>query len=274
MKGGRRGLQVFAATLVGAGALSVVPACLDDLPEAKVCPPKVVNEAGDYAPIFQVTAPGCLNDRPEALSLESILAGPRESCACAEDECPSNASACYPEGDCPPEVIAAAGERAKCIRLDPEDFGIGQPDASQCVCGCARCASVCDGQGPVVGMIATDTTPLTQWPAISLARHLPPSGKIGVYVRARGISNTVVGLFSGEYTQGLVQRSLFVMTTPLDDFSEQVFYGADFVGNKEPYAWTDEVGRPDVLLFVNSVGPGQAQLAYYEIDCVIPFVVP
>lgn len=273
MKRARRVQVVSAAVLAAVGGVSVV-ACLDDLPEPKVCPPAPVNEAGDYTPLFSVTTPGCLSDRPDGLALQSVLAGPRESCACADDECPSSASACYPEGDCPPEVIAAAGPDAKCIRLDPEDFGFGQSDASQCICGCARCASVCDGRGPVVGMLATDMTPLTTWPSVSLARHLPSRGKIGVYVRARGISNTVVALFSGDYPQALQQRSLFVMTTPLDDFSEQVFYGADFVGNKEPYAWTDEAGKPNVLMFVNSVGAGQSQLAYYEVDCVVPFVVP
>lgn len=275
MNRGARPQRVVAALLLSVAAAVSAPACLDDLPPARVCPPPPVHEAGDLTPVFQVTAMDCMNDHPETIPLEAILAGPRESCACAESECPTAGADCYPDGDCPPEVIAAAGEGARCIRLAPEDFGFGNSEASQCMCGCARCASVCDGQGPVIGALSSASSMYAQ-PAISLAGHVPSSGKIGVYVRARGISNTAIAFVSGDYADqaSLVTRSVFFMTTPLDEFSEQVFYGADFLGNTSPYAWTDEAGRPDVLLLLNSVPQSGSQLTFYELDCVIPFVVP
>lgn len=227
-------------------------------------------------PLFSTQQLNCLSDHPDTAALERCLAGPRPSCACADDECPTSASDCYPEGDCPREVIEAAGADAHCIRVAPEEFGLGQSDAQQCMCGCARCASVCDGQGPVIGVLS-DSAPMYAYPAIDLSRRLPGAGKVGLYVRARGVSNVGLVLATGDYDkpETLMSRTVYFMTTPLDDFTEQVFYGADFIGNKEPYAWIDDAGKPTTLLLVNTTPSGQGTaLTFYELDCIIPFWVP
>lgn len=276
----RNPYRALAALTVGAALIALESAaCLDDLPSPSVCPTPSVHEAGDCTPIFNLTEPNCISDLANAVDRVECLAGPRASCACGADECPATGSACYPEGDCPPEVIEAAGPDARCIRFAPEDFGFGiVPDATQCMCGCARCASVCDGQGPVIGVLA-DQNPTYAAPAMNLGRHLPDEGRLGLYVRARGVSNLPIGVYSGDYVndpEHLESRSVYLMTTALDDFTEQVFFGPDFIGNKVPYAWSDATGKPTTLvLFNQQPEPGQDPiLTFYELDCIVPFVVP
>jgi len=280
-------LNTRTSTLRAAIALTVsatlvaleCAACLDDLPPPKACPPPAVHEAGDCTPIFNATEPNCLSDHANTAERESCLAGPRSSCACGADECPATGSTCYPDGDCPPEVIDAAGPEARCVRFAPEDFGFGiVTDAGQCMCGCARCASVCDGQGPIIGVLA-DAMPLYAAPAMNLGGHLPDRGSLGIYVRARGVTNLSLGVFTGDYVNDpahLEPRSVYFMTTSLDDFTEQVFFGPDFIGNKIPYAWTDEAGKPTTLVLFNQQPAEGAEpiLTFYELDCVVPFFVP
>lgn len=280
MKPLRSPLRALAALISGSCLLALeCAACLDDLPPPTACPPPAVHEAGDCTSIFAVKEPNCISDHGNAVQREACLAGPRASCACGADECPAASSACYPDGDCPLEVIEAAGPEARCIRFAPEDFGFGVvSDATQCMCGCARCASVCDGQGPIVGVLA-DENPTYAAPAMNLGRHLPDKGRVGIYVRARGVSNLPIGVFSGDYVndpENLEPRSVYLMTTALDDFTEQVFFGPDFIGNKLPYAWSDEAGKPTTLVLFNQQPEPGAEpiLTFYELDCVVPFFVP
>jgi hypothetical protein len=283
MSGARRGgrfastSRVFVTALFAlAAAATMSSACLEDLPPATECPPGATHAAGDCTSVFMNPQPNCITSRPDAVDVFSCFTGARDSCECGADECSSNADACYPSGDCPPEVVAAAGKNVKCIRLDPEDFDLAG-DIPQCICGCASCASVCDGHGPVIGVVDVGQADYT-YPAIDLRKHMPSSGKIGFYVRARGVANVSVAALTGEYPTSLdPPRSVYYMTTALDEFTTQIFYGPDFIGNNDAYSWTDEAGAPTTLLLANSTvqSPGDPPIVtFYELDCIIPFVVP
>ena len=263
-----------------ASAPLLMVACLADLDTALECPPSTKHPSEACEPaLADVGDPGCFTYREDAPKYYECLAGHRETCDCTPGECPADDAACYPPGDCPPEVREVAGPDAKCIRLQPDDFGYGGvPQFSQCLCGCFACASVCDGVGPVFGVRdpgIVDGNLTYNPPIIDIERYMPVTGTLGYYVRARGISNANLITIYGDVHAEEPTFSGYVMTTPLDDFGEQVFYKGGFVGTGDPYSWTDESQKPKILELVLGGGTvDDPQLALYEIDCIIPFVVP
>lgn len=268
--------RIASIGALGAAIASSFGGCLEDLPAATECPPPAENAVGDCLHVFDDLTPNCMTDRPHAAELFSCMMGPRPSCACDALECPTTEASCYPEGDCPPEVIEVAGSKAKCLRLDAEDYGLGYDANQQCICGCAECASVCDGKGPTIGVV-DDGHHFYVYPLIDLSKHMPSSGKLGIYVRARGVSNVQVASFTGAFPDNLVNTSIYYLTTPLDQFTSQVFYGKDFIGNTEPYAWSTEEEKPTVIALANSLAMTVNDppiSTFYELDCIIPFVVP
>src|SRR5262249_53031063 len=140
---GARPMSKLGAAIAISVALGA-SGCLDDLDAPKTCPPEAKHTAKDCGDAFQALAgqPGQCLYKPEQVA---CLAGKRTSCDCQPDECPTAGDACYPSGDCPPEVLEEVGSEAKCIRLAPGDFSNSWPQIYSCECGCMACAAVCDG---------------------------------------------------------------------------------------------------------------------------------
>lgn len=258
-----RGVWV-ACGVVGAFVIG----CLEDLPEAIECPPKPIYPGENCLAALDGVAPGCF-----APGLTACLAGPRESCTCIVDECPAAESACYPVGDCPAEVVERSGGDSSCVHLAPGDIGAGLPSEFQCLCGCGGCMAACDGKGPVLG-ISNDGNvgfaPIT----IDLAGHMPASGRIGVFVRERGLAASLLVVMKGT-PDAYEILTYYYMTSPIGtEYTSQVFYDDPFLGMKE-YSWSKEADKPTVLLIVADEGTSEMpDLNLMEIDCVVPFVVP
>ena len=237
-------------------------ACISDLPAPITCPPKEQRAATDCSAIGVASFVGCPDQPPFAQPYAQCLTGPRQSCACTGNECPADRSACYPASDCPAAVVAIAGKEARCIRLAPEDLALGGPN---CVCGCASCASVCDGVGPVivarvpqnageqaVGVLLVQT----------LSHYLPDQGRLGVYIRARGITSQAVEVGGGKIAMPFA-RPLQMASANAGTFGEQVLFEKGWPD------WTTRAEAPTTLAIVTQPGP-----TLTEIDCVIPFFVP
>lgn len=261
--GRARALAAGVAAAVGAVcALGlVVGGCLDDLPEALVCPPEPVYPGDSCAPALTGAAPGCFT--PEQMA---CLSGPRTSCTCIADECPAPEEACYPEGDCPVEVRSAA-EGAACVRLAPRDFGGGLPSESMCLCGCAGCMAVCDGKGPVLG-VQNDGNVMFAPVGIDIASSMPDAGSLGVFLRERGVAGSLLVVMKGAAPDYEIATYYFITSPVGTDFTSQVFYDDPFLGTSR-YTWTRREDRPTLLAIFASEGGGNLM----EVDCVIPFVV-
>jgi hypothetical protein len=251
--------------------------CFDDLPEPLTCPPQTITPAGNcLEPIQTISDPGCYTLQPNPPEIFECLAGPRTSCDCGMNECDTSVNACYPTGDCPPEVRSAAGDNAECLRLGEDDFKFpGVPQIIQCICGCTACATVCDGKGPVVGLLDVGDMSFAAL-SVRLDEHMPERGKVGVYVRARGLSNLVAAIFTGDIDGEdtlVAQRSSFVFT-PLDQFTEFVMFDDGFISGDGAYAWKKNADKPTLLAFFTQGSMEAPQAALYEVDCIIPFIVP
>jgi hypothetical protein len=146
------------------------------------------------------------------------------------------------------------------------------------MCGCAGCASVCDGKGPVIGLI--DNGFDHGFPIIDIKKYMKKSGRLGVYVRARGYSNVAIVIGTGDpkdYTTWNFETGVqYYLVTPLDSFSEFVFFDQQFLGGSSAYSWSSSADKPAMLAFASQrpEDGGAPVPTLYELDCVIPFVVP
>lgn len=241
--------------------------CLDDLPPPLACPPDAVTEGGSCVEGLQGAVPGCLT-----LEQASCLTGPRTSCTCIADECPRPDEICAPEGDCPTEVFEVAPE-ARCVPLTPKDFGAGLPSEFQCLCGCAGCLAVCDGRGPVLGVL-NDGSDGYAPVAVDIAAQMPDAGSLGVYLRLRGIATALLGVLKGaDPNYELV--AYYLVSAPIGtEMESQVHYNDPLLGTSE-YTWSQAADKPTLLVILPGEGtPQTPALSLVEIDCVVPFVVP
>jgi hypothetical protein len=247
--------------------------CVEELPEPAECPAPAQVPEGDCSTI-EPPLTGCLPPEEHA-----CLAGPRSSCACGADECPSTPDACYPPGDCPPEVTAAA-PGARCLTIDEEhvgDFGV-LPPGDRCTCGCTRCMSVCDGKGPTFGATIVGDGSLDRedviMPLVRLDDLLPASGRLGFYVRLRGTAGTILYVYRGDpFDPGeIVELGTGVLSAvPGRGFTSQVVYqelvGAG--GVPAPLTWDTPEEKPSLMILLPNVNTSGPLLV--EIDCIVPF---
>jgi len=272
-----------AVTVLASGAIAAILACaascIADLDPPATCPAEPQHPGGSCVDAIQPTPPlGCLTYDSEKATPEKVacLTGPREDCRCTSSECPPRDGACYPDGDCP-EAVSARAAGASCKRLLPDDIGADLPAPSMCMCGCAGCAAVCDGVGPVVGV---STNEMAQpYPIFfEFGKRMPKRGRLGLYLRVRGLANVRVVLFKGESADlskldPIADPVYLVVNELSSEFSEQILYTDEFLGF-HAYEWKTDADKPTVAAVYPSLNPKNPALALFELDCLVPFVVP
>lgn len=273
--------RALLSWLFGWGLSLGLGACLPDLDEPAACPTPATEPLGDCSDAA-IVAPGvgCFDPMQ--------IACLRADCACTPAACPDDEAACFPDRDCPPLVRDEIGvSDAVCRRLDPAAIGIPEAlDPSlHCTCGCADCMSVCDGRGPVFAVRFRKGMPgLVPIPPMVIEGLMPDAGRLGIYVRARGMGGLLVAPFTGDPEvleswqvvgegDGLNLMSL----QPRDTFGERVFYRTI---NGDVYAWDRPEDKPTVLLLtgveIDPDDPDEPETRdlFVEIDCVVPFHAP
>jgi hypothetical protein len=250
-----------------------IASCFTDLDEALTCPPAPKVEVSDCDPaLMKVMSTGCFPSDTVA-----CLRGPVGSYDCddftndVDDECPAVEPSCNPSPDCPPLVYEEGHPAAKCIRLTTSELGGGVPGAQQCLCGNAGCASVCDGYGPVMAQFVDDGMPKPM--LVDLNDQMPDSGRVGYYIRLRGLATLGMASLIGDTTTDPdLEDNLVAPTYPVlnieGEFKEFVRYGDD------AYRWANAAGKPTLLIIIPSADMNGNALALFEIDCIIPFVTP
>lgn len=247
--------------------------CLDDLPPGTSCPPKANRQATDCVTGLVIAGPGCFDH-----TQVQCLAGSRTSCNCKSGECADNPDACYPTGDCPPAVTDGVSEKAECFKLEGSDIQGGVLSPSQCVCGCSDCAAACDGKGMVVGMFIPPPGPGEMQEVgfpivVDIRDRMPKSGRIGVYVRARGVSQ--MGLLVADEDlppeQTVVAGYTLESSINTGEFTEQVLYDIP-IAQLPAFEWKTKADAPTHLWLFHE--PSETEVTLLEIDCIIPFVVP
>lgn len=212
------------------------------------------------------------------------LSGARHSCDCGVDECPDNRRTCYPAGDCPEAVRLAAGDRAVCLRPEPSDLRSVLERTDQCICGCEECLLRCDGFGPVFGPTTDDSWGLPDFvvPTVGVGAALPDRGRMGVYVRMRGLAYVVALLMRGDpavptsleqlyYDGDPGQPALYTLSGPFSsEFVEHLWFDQSFI-ERSAYRWEDPSGKPELIAIATGDSAGGA---LFEIDCIVPFYVP
>ncbi|MEQ9320883.1 MAG: hypothetical protein RIF41_17105 [Polyangiaceae bacterium] len=263
----RRSIESIAVGLVATASL--VAACLPELPEPLSCPPPAVNEATDC--LEGLSMPQGQNLCYVEPNVACLRGGqPAETCACLSGECPIPDDTCYPDDECPDDVLVA-DDRATCLRLTGDDVGLGLADL-QCLCGCPSCATICDGYGTIWGTYGTVEG---QAPAlvIGFGDRLPDRGCFGMYWRVRGVANFQVTLFKGPPGQEAATGAVYAVTEIGGDFIDRVLFDQSVVGN-EPYCWQIPEDRPTgAVMQPYEISP-DFFVTMAEIDCVIPFVTP
>lgn len=267
-----------AGVFARSGAAVLLGGCLDELPEPAECPPPAQLAEGDCSAIDPPLT-GCLPPAEHA-----CLAGPRSSCACGPDECPDDARGCFPNGDCPPEVVAVAGEGVRCLRLDDAHVGdLGLlPPGHLCTCGCTRCLSVCDGKGPTVGATivgdgVVDAEDVV-FPLMRVDDLLPAAGRLGLYLRTRGTAATILYAYRGDpgaNLEGLEQLGAGLLSAGAGaGFAGHVLWEelVDDLGAPVPLTWSRAEDKPSLMVILPNVTVSGPLLV--ELDCVIPFVTP
>jgi hypothetical protein len=260
--------------------------CLEDLPQAQLCP-EAPARSGEAAACAEAIGAAVMNgyqfDLTDACLLDvesftSCYRGPG-GCACDERECtpPGAVDACFPQSDCPP-LVRLHHPEARCVTLGRDDIGRGATEAEQCLCGCEACLGVCDGRGPVWGQVEAFDLQTNQYldPQgflyFDVLRSMPNKGRMGVYLRARGFATQVMNLESGPPFVGVVPSdgSMGSWALPLppllaDGFEELVLASQP----EDLYAWDSDADKPSIL----GVAAGINTLTLMEIDCVIPFFI-
>jgi hypothetical protein len=160
------------------------------------------------------------------------------------------------------------------MRLGQAELGRGLPSESQCLCGCAGCAAVCDGYGPIMGVTTAPDEVAAM--LIDVGAHMPDAGMFGLYIRARGVANFNVVLFKGDTTdltmldEQLIADPIYPVVSLGREFKEHVLYRD--IGIK-PYAWATAADKPTLVAIIPVGADGNA-LALAELDCIVPFVTP
>ena len=251
--------------------------------ECVLCPPPAVTAAKSCFPEFVLPEPqdGCLG-KTEAFGRFACLAGEGNDCSCKPEDCSAELS-CYGDGTCPPEVLRANPD-AVCYPVREEHVGWYGLDQESCTCGCTRCMTTCDGKGAIFGYYDDDEglIPTFGYPRLLLGDLLPPSGRFGLYIRARGCAPSLIVAVSS--APDLAELQSGYLLPIITDFDEFVAYGPDedglpIDGLPIPYAYGGADARPDEVLFVLGQRDEQSQTStpnygILEIDCVIPFVAP
>ncbi len=258
----------LAALAISGGLAS---ACLSDLQEPTQCPPEPQVAAGDCMDAISNPPVGCFS--PERMG---CLTGGRSDCKCISDECPEPEHACFPPGDCPPEVSDKVSSKAACKRLEPADIGLPWVGSmNQCLCGCLGCAAVCDGRGPVMG-VRTGGKFFAPAIVIDVADRMPSSGRLGIYLRVRGFSFFTLAIGLSDFDQGSDiewSETVYLVMTPLSStYVDHLIY-ADPV-TKQPYVWDRYEDRPRLIALIPEADSTKDVLELFELDCVVPFVVP
>jgi hypothetical protein len=97
----------------------------------------------------------------------------------------------------------------------------------------------------------------------NVASYLPPSGQLGMYVRARGVPGTTFAAASAPegraYGIGIGGGST--------DFSETVLWD-----EQQSPRWANDAGAPNFVAVVLEEAQ-QPVPSVLEIDCIVPFVV-
>jgi hypothetical protein len=268
--------------IAAVSSLVGVASCLQDLPGPIDCPPagavegRVEECVTALSAWFQTHDPDLENsclDQPDYLG---CYRGERD-CACGSGECPVAEDACYPPGDCPP-AVRERFPSAECMRLSPDDVGPELSEPEQCLCGCEECITVCDGKGPVWAQIelanlaGDGVVDPKGFLLLSISRLMPASGRLGVYMRARGRSYEFSEVQAGDsYLVSYPQEQLGIGDPRLieslprdmnDRFEELV------LPQRTEYAWTSNDDRPGSIV----IGSAVNAFTVLEIDCVVPFV--
>ena len=269
----RRACRCLAALALALAALPV-PGCLDDLPPTATCPGEAQRALGDCTPAIQTVLAENMTRCFRVDEMECIT-GPRTKCSCVSDECPAPEPECWPGRDCPTVVFDKTGPEARCYHFDPGDIGASLVEESQCLCGCAGCAAVCDGTGPGLGALTVEGQEQQFAPVVfDLGTRLPRQGKLGIYGRVRGLANFVIVAIRGDINvpDELEYLHSYAFLTPLqNEFSEQAVVDQLLIG--PAYEWDGYDGRPNLLVLFPQLSD-KGGLSLFELDCLVPFVMP
>ncbi len=190
---------------------------------------------------------------------------------------------CYEPGPdrrsaCPPDVDALAGAAsASCFPLDPDGVVAGT-EGVPCTCRDLGLLARCDGVGVMLGQVAragpVGTAMTVMRPVFMQLPALPPSGRFGVFVRARGFAAPFY-LLAASAEGTLLESWTFLVTKGYDDL---VGFGLGEDGvpatNLEGLPYDPSSTPTTLLLTLPDLYEGIEQSAILEIDCVIPFVLP
>jgi hypothetical protein len=249
MVGARYLLSALVVSAIG------IAACIEDLPPPAKCPPAEKRAMGDCLSAITAAGPLCSSD-----ATHECLQGPRASCACATNECPEEKATCFVD-ECPAAVRAIVPD-ARCLAPPSSDFfAAPTKDMPPCLCGCPACVRRCDGRGPSIAVKFPQGAGDPSAPIVVSLTSLPSAGKLGVYVRLRGIAELAVVV--ARFNTALDQQPLFLREQNEKAFVERTF---EF---STRWTETDESRRPDKVALLIQAGPTIA-----EIDCVIPYVRP
>jgi hypothetical protein len=152
-----------------------------------------------------------------------------------------------------------------CLRLTATDIQTTLPFGSDCLCGCAACASVCDGIGPVLAYAQFAGTPPPLLLVSDLRSYLPDSGQLGIYLRVRGISALVAGVPTPD---GGAYAKQINPAMESGDFVDTVVFDSNAP------TWSIPTDAPGFLVITSSSeSNGAPAISLAEVDCIVPFVV-
>ena len=156
--------------------------CLsDDLPDPTQCPKAAAIMPDDSCP---PVAQGCDQANPGF----ACNVRPMAACTCADSECPPDPDGCYLHGECPEFALEEfMGRAPRCLR--PAAMA-AKPVSQDCVCGCSRCVSTCDGFGPLLRARNQGSENMDLL-SVDLP-ELSPENEVMVYARARGQGKALI----------------------------------------------------------------------------------
>ncbi len=246
-------------------------------PPATQCFPQVV---------AMTTENGCIAtaDNYDGFSCLTGKSGAAAASECAPLGPAPVIDACYAlrdgaTGNCPVEVQAIADD-VQCFPLDPAAISILDSDTVvSCTCRSPDRLARCDGVGVIMGGVGheADPTPVSFAPLlIGLPTELPPAGTLGVYVRVQGFA--VPFVVQGITVEEALGAWAFFTTKGYDSL---VGFGLEqdgipLIGDLSAgLAYGEGVApRPEFLvLSPQDIVGGTDELALFEADCIIPFVI-
>jgi len=272
--------RAVTSRTITAALLAVVAAplaCLRTLPEPTSCGGGAIYgycdpEPSPSPPPTQTAGPNVppLPGASCAMLSNACVTSQRGVCRCGStSECPRTSDSCNPPPDCP-AAVREASPGARCLEARTSLGATNQPSPTPCVCGCASCALVCDGKGPIVGGGETLHVDLD---------GVPSSGQLGLLVRARGVGRFTVAI-------GIGGGAIIPVIANLADPKNSGFDGPGKVfGDVFPrsalgatpgssgsaagpraHTWSDDRQRPSFVELTVADG------AEMELDCVVPFL--